>query len=140
MIAQASERERLAAKIRLLVNRAYQRGRDREILREAGYEVTAEPGSWDAYDDYIFNKFKPQDLAGQGQEGAGLIRGEPSRPVGAPTALSLLPGGGEDTGSPVPAVGGRSESRAAAYGRKPPAVVYRQPPGQASNFETEEQS
>jgi hypothetical protein len=107
------ERERLAAKVRLLAGNAYKRGAARQALRDAGLEVPTERGSWDSYDDYIFSTFKPR----------------------VERHLSVLPGGGEDTRLGA-AAGGRSGQL--RHGNQPPVVVGDTAAGASPIFDTEE--
>lgn len=116
-----TDREHLAAKVRLLVGRSYKRAADRQWMRDQGFDVPdPQPHSWEAFEDHVFQTFKKAD--GQRTE----------------RHLRVLDGGREIT---KPVVGRRpgpeASSQTAAVGDKPPFPSGVEVAGLPTNFNSE---
>jgi hypothetical protein len=116
-----ADRELLAMKVRVLVARVYKRAESRQRLRDAGLEVPeSEPGSWEAYEDRVYETLKPRVYR----------HGKPH--------LTVLDGGVEDPLAGVAAAGRSDTGQALRHGGKPPLRSGESVAAHPQNFETEE--
>jgi hypothetical protein len=114
-----ADRELLAMKVRVLVARAYKRAESRQRLRDAGLETPEpEPGSWEEYEDRVYETLKPR-----------VYRHGKAH-------LTVLDGGVED---PLAGVAAAGRSGQTLRHRGQPAVApARELPQHPKTFETEE--